>query len=401
MDYLVYAVALVLGYVFLTNRDRLEKATGFIIGLVFVTAIGMTLGGSSLISQIGWIAVCQFAWTLFHSVQVGFKRFRNTLVVACAILVVMGSTLFASTITPQGFFWLAVILLMIRWSITNSQTPGKKPEQNQEPVISQEARSKIERTTKLWLHLLVQELDRQVERSARYAQVEIWPRLFQRSNRKMLLALFFLTLFLSTWHGTNGLLVVPEGKVALVRNASGNFDQRILAPGPKAVLPYLEQLVLVPTEAFSVPAGNDGIRLSGVTADGFKVTIQVATQARLDLENPSLIAFYNGRYRGVPLPVVREALEAAFQSYLRNTSVQTFLPVVGRPVDIETALLPLVRQNLQTKAPAVQVESLHVQRIWNEPALQVPIDALRGARNRVNQLGDTIQRGVCKDNPNC
>ncbi|MDX1986078.1 MAG: SPFH domain-containing protein [Candidatus Obscuribacter sp.] len=401
MDYLVYVVALVLGYVFLTNRDRLEKATGFIIGLVFVSAIGMTLGGSSIISQIGWIAVCQFAWTLFHSVQVGFKRFRNTLVVACAILVVLGSTLFVSTISPQGFFWLAVILLLIRWCSSNSPTQAKKPDQNQEPLISQEARRKIGRTSKLWIHLFVQELDRQVERSARFAQVEIWPRLLNRRNRKVVLSLFFLTLFLTTWHGTNGLLVVPEGKVALVRNSSGNFDDRVLPPGPRAVIPYLEQLVLVPTEAFSVPAGNEGIRLSGVTADGFKVTIQVAVKARLNLESTSLVPFYNSRHRGSPLPVVRESLEASFQTYVANTSVQAFLPVVGRPVDIETALLPLVRQNLQAKAQAVQVESLHVQRIWNEPALQVPIDALRGARNSVNQLGDTIQRNICKDNPNC
>lgn len=361
----------------------------------------MTLGGSSIISQIGWIAVCQFAWTLFHSVQVGFKRFRNTLVVACAILVVLGSTLFVSSVSPQGFFWLAVVLLLIRWCSTNGTAQTKTREQNQEPLISPEARRKIERTSKLWLHLFVQEIDRQVERSARFAQVEIWPRLLNRRNRKMVLALFLLTLFLTTWHGSNGLLVVPEGKVALVRNSSGNFDDRVLPPGPRAVFPYLEHLVLVPTEAFSVPAGNEGIRLSGVTADGFKVTIQVAVKARLNLESATLVPFYNGRHRGSPLPVVREALEASFQAYVANTSVQAFLPVVGRPVDIETALLPLVRQNLQGEAQAVQVESLHVQRIWNEPALQVLIDALRGARNSVNQLGDTIQRNICKDNPNC
>lgn len=392
MENLVWVVALVIGYVFFTNRSDFEKATGFIFGLLFATGIALLLGGSNLVAQIGWVVVCQFAWTLFHGVHVGFKRFRNTLVVAVSITVVLSAAFLLKISSPPGFLAIAGILLVARWFV--GLDIGKRGNAKS----SDDDRSKT--NSNVWHNLVVQ-LDRQVERNSRWAKLELWPRLRDRNNRRTFAVLFSCAFFLTTWHGTAGILVVPEGNIALVRGFSGQILDRTIEPGLRAVFPYFEQMILVPTAPFALPRGGSELVFSGQTIDGFKVTVQLEASVRLNSAVDKVVPFYQGQYRGDPTPAVRAALDRAFAEYLKSASVQNFLPVIGRSVDIELALLALAQSYLAVNQPAIKLEGVTIKKIWNEPALQVPIDALRGVGNAANQLREKITDSACQGNPNC
>ncbi|MDP3506985.1 MAG: SPFH domain-containing protein [Candidatus Melainabacteria bacterium] len=408
MENIVWVAALILGYAFLVNRSNLEKDTAFVFGLLFATLIAMFLGGSSIVSQIGWIAVCQFAWTLFHGVHMGFRRFRNTLVVAIAITVVLSTAFLLKVSSPPGFATVAAVLLVGRWllssktSLKTGKNAAVKKDPNEVGTVKEfreigEVREIGKRNKSLQLAIST---SHKAALASGWLYKQIGP-YFYGNKRRNLIAMFLCTFFLSTWHGSNGLILIREGSVALVREPSGIFQEKVLEPGLRAVIPYLQQMVVVPTSTITLPRKERKLLISGSTSDGFKVTIRVQVAIKLSSDFKLLIPFYQGKYRGDPLPAVTSSLRTAFSDYLKTSRVQNFLPVVGRSIDIEQSLLPYAQAHLAANEPAIDIEEVTVVKIWNESLLQVPIDALQQASNVADELANSIRDAACKDNPNC
>jgi len=346
--------------------------------------MGVLLGGPSIFSQIACVAICQFAWTLFHSIQVGFKRFRNTLIVVTVSVVLISIPLMFQISSPPAYLSLVLFLLICRWiaSFGNNSTKGEGTD------------IRLRKNSVLTIS--------RVFKSINYWSTEVLqPWILSGSKLRYFSTAAVISICMLGWYGSGGLLWVQQSQVALVRGGDGQFKNQLLEPGVHMVWPLVETIVPVDLHGRLPDDSTDQLLLRGVTLDGYNFSISVELTYRLEADQKGLVEIFSGATRGGVRPILLGAVQEGLNFRLATSNLALILPPLYNREDFALVLTEVANQHLEKGQSAITIETITIKREWRDPLLQVPIDGLDSAKDLVNGFSRDFSNLICADNPNC